>query len=305
MLERGQQCRGQLGLIQPDAGAQRGLAWMIAGAGGRVLVDAGALSRFVAMPTVTSRARSAARATSPGRAAPDPGIGAAARRGSAGATANPVQRRRTGAGRQRGRLEHPNTNDTFVVGRDGTPGPALTTPSAGGGPFGFDFDRAGHLLVSDAALTTGQSGAASYDVARDGTVTANGPAVPIDQAAACWLAASPTPRTPAAARSGATPSRPMATSPRPAARWSRTTPPRTRSTRRQRRPELPVRPGRRPVADRRLPGRRRRLAHPGDHRPGRRRLRRHRRSLKPTNPRNARGRRETRITPAFHGLCGP
>jgi 6-phosphogluconolactonase len=83
-----------------------------------------------------------------------------------------------------------NTIDTFVVGRDGRPGPAITTPSVGGGPFGFDFDRAGHLLVSDAALSTGQSGATSYDVAPDGAVTANGPAVPIDQAAACWLAAA-------------------------------------------------------------------------------------------------------------------
>ncbi len=83
-----------------------------------------------------------------------------------------------------------NTIDTFVVGRDGRPGQAVTTPSVGGGPFGFDFDRAGYLLVSDAALTTGQSGATSYDVGRDGTVTANGPAVPIDQAAACWLAAA-------------------------------------------------------------------------------------------------------------------
>jgi 6-phosphogluconolactonase (cycloisomerase 2 family) len=82
-----------------------------------------------------------------------------------------------------------STIDTFVVGPNGTAGPAITTPSAGGGPFGFDVDRAGHLLVSDAALTTGQSGATSYDVARDGAVTANGPAVPIDQGAACWLAA--------------------------------------------------------------------------------------------------------------------
>lgn len=83
-----------------------------------------------------------------------------------------------------------NTIDTFVVARDGAAGPAITTPSAGGGPFGFDFNRADQLLVSDAALTTGQSGATSYDVARDGTVTANGSAVPIDQAAACWLAAA-------------------------------------------------------------------------------------------------------------------
>ncbi len=83
-----------------------------------------------------------------------------------------------------------STIDTFMVGRDGKAGPAITTPSVGGGPFGFDFDRAGHLLVSDAALATGQSGATSYDVAYDGTVTANGLAVPIDQAAACWLAAA-------------------------------------------------------------------------------------------------------------------
>jgi 6-phosphogluconolactonase len=46
------------------------------------------------------------------------------------------------------------------------------------------------LLISDAALTTGRSGATSYDVADNGTVTPNGPAVPIDQAAACWLAAA-------------------------------------------------------------------------------------------------------------------
>lgn len=36
---------------------------------------------------------------------------------------------------------------------------AFTTASVGAAPFGFDFDRAGHLLVSDAALTTGRSGA--------------------------------------------------------------------------------------------------------------------------------------------------
>ena len=83
-----------------------------------------------------------------------------------------------------------NAIDTFVVGPNEKAGPAITTPSVGGGPFGFDFDRAGYLLVSDAGLSTGRSGATSYDVAGDGTVTANGPAVPIDQAAACWLAAA-------------------------------------------------------------------------------------------------------------------
>jgi 6-phosphogluconolactonase len=83
-----------------------------------------------------------------------------------------------------------DTIDTFVLSPDGTAGPAITTPSVGGGPFGFDVDRAGYLLVSDAALVTGHSGATSYTVTRNGTVTANGPAVPTDQAAACWLAAA-------------------------------------------------------------------------------------------------------------------
>ena len=83
-----------------------------------------------------------------------------------------------------------STIDTFLVARDGAAGPAITTPSVGGGPFGFDFNRAGHLLVSDAALASGQSGATSYDVARNGTIAANGPAVPSGQAAACWLAAA-------------------------------------------------------------------------------------------------------------------
>lgn len=83
-----------------------------------------------------------------------------------------------------------NTIDTFAVNRDGAAAPAVTTPSTGGSPFGFDFDRFGHLLVSDASLATGQSGATSYNVARDGKVTPNGQAVPIDQAASCWLAAA-------------------------------------------------------------------------------------------------------------------
>jgi 6-phosphogluconolactonase len=83
-----------------------------------------------------------------------------------------------------------DTIDTFVVGPNEKAGPAITKPSTGGGPFGFDFDQAGYLLVADAGLSTGMSGATSYDVAGDGTVTATGPAVPIDEKAACWLAAA-------------------------------------------------------------------------------------------------------------------
>jgi hypothetical protein len=125
-----------------------------------------------------------------------------------------------------------NTIDTFVVGPNQKAGPAITTPSTGGGPFGFDFDRAGHLLVSDAGLSTGRSGATSYDVAPDGTVTANGPAVPIDQAAAAgWPPPAATPRTRAAATSAATASPPTAPSPPSAPRRSRTTRRRPRTKR--------------------------------------------------------------------------
>jgi 6-phosphogluconolactonase len=81
-----------------------------------------------------------------------------------------------------------NTIDTFVIGRGGVAGAANSTPAVAAAPFGFDFDRQGHLLSSNANLGNGTSGASSYDVAADGTVTANGGGVSSGQAAACWLA---------------------------------------------------------------------------------------------------------------------
>ena len=44
-----------------------------------------------------------------------------------------------------------STIDTFLVARDGAAGAAITTPSSAGGPFGFDFDRAGHLCIGRSA----------------------------------------------------------------------------------------------------------------------------------------------------------
>jgi 6-phosphogluconolactonase len=83
------------------------------------------------------------------------------------------------------------TIDTFDVDRDGVAGPARTAPAAAGGPFGFDVDRHGHVLFSNTALGGGQmSGATSYDVGRDGTLSPNGAPVSSGQAAACWLAAA-------------------------------------------------------------------------------------------------------------------
>src|SRR5207253_3397547 len=45
-----------------------------------------------------------------------------------------------------------STIDTFVVDHRGVAGPAHTTPSNAGGPFGFDVDRQGHILFSATTL---------------------------------------------------------------------------------------------------------------------------------------------------------
>jgi len=80
-----------------------------------------------------------------------------------------------------------STIDTFAAGRDGVFGEAVVHPSAGGTPFGFDFDRRGHVLVSNAS-----GSASSYALGRhdelsviSGAVSTNG------QAAPCWLITSP------------------------------------------------------------------------------------------------------------------
>jgi 6-phosphogluconolactonase len=79
-----------------------------------------------------------------------------------------------------------NQIDTYVVGPDGlTTSP---TPQAGETPFGFEFDKRGHLIVSDAfAGAAGESALSSYAVAQDGTPTAITPLAPDGQTAACWV----------------------------------------------------------------------------------------------------------------------
>jgi 6-phosphogluconolactonase len=76
--------------------------------------------------------------------------------------------------------------DTFVVGLDGRAGPANAYTSTGVTPFGFDIDRQGHVLVSNA----GGSTASSYALARDGSLTPVSDPVANGQVAACWLVAT-------------------------------------------------------------------------------------------------------------------
>lgn len=79
-----------------------------------------------------------------------------------------------------------DTIDTFAVGRDGTLGPAVTSPSDSPLAFASVFTRAGQLLVA-AAGAAGTSALSSYQIAADGTVGDTQPALPDGQTAACWV----------------------------------------------------------------------------------------------------------------------
>jgi 6-phosphogluconolactonase len=83
-----------------------------------------------------------------------------------------------------------NRIDTFRVGDDGRLSDLKSFNVAPGAtPFGFDFDSKGHLLVSLAGVG-GSSGAASYDLSADGSVSTITAPVETGQRAACWLVAS-------------------------------------------------------------------------------------------------------------------
>lgn len=75
-----------------------------------------------------------------------------------------------------------NMVDVFPVQSNGAVNSAIFSPSAGTQPFGFDFDGAGHLLVSEAA----GSSASSYYVSIFGILPIS-EAVANGQKAACWL----------------------------------------------------------------------------------------------------------------------
>jgi 6-phosphogluconolactonase len=62
-----------------------------------------------------------------------------------------------------------STIDTYAVGADGRAAAPVVSPSAGGTPFGFDFDNRGHLLVSEAA-----GSASSYALSGSGATVISG-----------------------------------------------------------------------------------------------------------------------------------
>jgi 6-phosphogluconolactonase (cycloisomerase 2 family) len=83
-----------------------------------------------------------------------------------------------------------NTIDTFAVGRDGRAGAAVSHASSGATPFGFDFDRQGDLIVSEAHGGPGGTSALSSYGVSGGALSPISSSVPNGQAAACWVLVS-------------------------------------------------------------------------------------------------------------------
>jgi 6-phosphogluconolactonase (cycloisomerase 2 family) len=81
--------------------------------------------------------------------------------------------------------------DMYAVSADGRAGDGVTSPSVGIEPFGFAFDPAGHVLVSEAFNGgPGRSAVSSYQA--NGTdLNVISPSVGTTQTAACWVVVSP------------------------------------------------------------------------------------------------------------------
>src|SRR5437879_222443 len=73
--------------------------------------------------------------------------------------------------------------DTFTVGDNGIAGGLKSYASSGATPFGFAFDKTGHLIVSEAAV----AGLSSYAVSSAGVVTTISGSGVDGQGAACWV----------------------------------------------------------------------------------------------------------------------
>ncbi len=78
--------------------------------------------------------------------------------------------------------------DTYTVDSQGVATGPITDKSSGATPFGFAFDPAGQLIVSEAGGgPSGTSAVSSYAVSPAGDLTTINASVPDTQLAACWL----------------------------------------------------------------------------------------------------------------------
>lgn len=81
-----------------------------------------------------------------------------------------------------------NSIDTYTVAKDGRASGPNVQASAGATPFGFDFDKRGRLIVSDAfGGAPGASALSSYSLSAVGALNTITPLAPNGQTAACWV----------------------------------------------------------------------------------------------------------------------
>jgi 6-phosphogluconolactonase len=80
-----------------------------------------------------------------------------------------------------------NKLETLRLDHFGRPGTPVVTPSSGTTPFGFDFDRRGRVVVSEA----GESTVSSYRIRFFGGLSTITASLAVTQGAACWVAVSP------------------------------------------------------------------------------------------------------------------
>jgi 6-phosphogluconolactonase len=81
-----------------------------------------------------------------------------------------------------------NRLNTYTINEDGLPSPPIDNPSNGMTPFGFAFNNADTLVVSEAfGGAANQSAASSYNAAEDGTLSVISASVANSQTASCWV----------------------------------------------------------------------------------------------------------------------
>jgi 6-phosphogluconolactonase len=81
---------------------------------------------------------------------------------------------------------------TYAVASDGTASAPTAYASAGATPFGFDFDNAGRILVSEAfGGAANASTVSSYGISNTGVVSVVDATVATTESAACWVVTTP------------------------------------------------------------------------------------------------------------------
>ena len=81
-----------------------------------------------------------------------------------------------------------NRIDAYTIDQNGLPSPPIDNASNGMTPFGFAFNNAGFLVISEAfGGTPNQAAASSYGVADDGILSVISGSVANSQTASCWV----------------------------------------------------------------------------------------------------------------------